>query len=54
MFSRYEESLFLVKRDGNMYYNELDTKVKLTKRRVKGKSHFPLLRFENINNRCIM
>jgi len=33
----YEESLFVVKRDGNMYYNELDTKVKLTKRRVKGK-----------------
>ena len=47
MFSRYEESLFLVKRDGNMYYNELDTKVKLTKRRVKGKSHFTLLHLKH-------
>lgn len=33
----YEEKFFLVWRDGNVYYNELGTRVKLTKRRYKGK-----------------
>ena len=34
---RYEEKFFIVWRDGNVYYNELGTRVKLAKRRYKGK-----------------
>ena len=33
----YDEKFFMVWRDGNVYYNELGTKVKLTKRRLKNK-----------------
>ena len=35
--SRYDEQFFIVWRDGNVYYNELGTRVKLAKRRYKGK-----------------
>lgn len=33
----YEEKYFIVWRDGHVYYNELGTRVKLAKRRYKGK-----------------
>merc|ERR550539_1719305 len=31
----YEENYFLIKRDEGIYYNELETRVRLTKRRLK-------------------
>ena len=33
----YEEKFFIIWRDGNVYYNELGTRVKLAIRRFKGK-----------------